>query len=98
MPYQKLIYPCPFCDKETLEVIYRPSYKAAKRSQSVAAGSKTWRRVQEGITLISEKCPNCGKSAKEIERKWKGELKNRIISDTAKAYKPYETYQRARAR
>jgi hypothetical protein len=51
-PYQKLIYPCPFCDKETLEVIYRPSYKAAKRSQSAAAGSNTtWRRVEEGITL-----------------------------------------------
>ncbi|MEM2550208.1 MAG: hypothetical protein QW689_07330 [Nitrososphaerota archaeon] len=37
----KLIYPCPFCNKETLEAIYRPSYKAAKRSQSAAAGSKT---------------------------------------------------------
>jgi sarcosine oxidase delta subunit len=73
LPYQKLIYPCPFCDKETLEVIYRPDYKAAKRSQSAAAGSKTsWRRVGEGIILLSEKCPNCGRTAKEIERKWKG--------------------------
>jgi len=70
MPYQKLIYPCPFCDKETLEVIYRPN-KAANRSQS-AAGSKTiWRRVEEGIFLLSEKCSNCGKTAEEIERKWK---------------------------
>jgi hypothetical protein len=73
LPYQKLIYPCPFCDKETLEVIYRPSYKAAKRSLSAAAGSKTsWRRVGEGIILLSEKCSNCGRTAKEIERKWKG--------------------------
>jgi MoaA/NifB/PqqE/SkfB family radical SAM enzyme len=63
LPYQKLIYPCAFCDKETLGVIYRPSYKAAKRSQSAAAGSKiTWRRVGEGIILLSEKCSNCGKS------------------------------------
>jgi len=28
----------PFCDKETLEVIHRPSYKAAKGSQSTATG------------------------------------------------------------
>jgi len=69
LPYQKLIYPCPFCDKEILEVIYRPSYKAAKRSQSAAAGSKTtWRRVGEGIILLSEKCSNCGRTAKEIDR------------------------------
>jgi hypothetical protein len=50
LPYQKLIYPCPFRGKETLEVIYRPSYKTAKISQSAAAGSKTtWRRMSEGI-------------------------------------------------
>jgi len=47
LPHQKLIYPCPFCDEVTPEVIYRPSYKTAKRSQSAAAGSKTsWRRCQ----------------------------------------------------
>jgi len=73
LPYQKLIYPCPFCDEETLEVIYRPSYKTARKSQSAAAGSKTtWRRVDEEITLLSEKCSNCGRSAREIEKKWKG--------------------------
>jgi len=55
------------------EVIYRPGYRAAKRSQSAAAGSKTtWRRVGEGIILLSEKCSNCGRTAKEIERKCKG--------------------------
>jgi hypothetical protein len=41
--------------------------------QSATAGSKTsWRRVGEGIILLSEKCSNCGRTAKEIERKWKG--------------------------
>jgi hypothetical protein len=70
LPYQKLIYPCPFCNKETLEVIYRPSYKVAKRSQSASTGSKTsWRKVGEGITLLSEKCSNYGRTVKEIERK-----------------------------
>jgi len=73
LPYQKLIYPCPFCDKETILVLYRPSYKAARRSRSAGAGGKTtWRRVSEGITILVDKCPNCGKTAREIERKWKG--------------------------
>jgi len=73
LPYQKLIYPCPFCDSDTLEVIYRPSYKAEKRSRSAAAGAKaTWKRVPEGVALLSEKCLNCGRTAREIERRWKG--------------------------
>jgi len=73
LPYQKLMYPCPFCEQETILVVYRPSFKAAKLSRSAAAGGKTtWRRVDEGITILSEKCSNCGKTAKEIERKWQG--------------------------
>jgi DNA-directed RNA polymerase subunit RPC12/RpoP len=71
LPHQKLIYPCPFCGKETLEVLWWPSHKAAKRSSSAAAGSKiTWRRMPEGFVLLSEKCSNCGKTAKEIEKEW----------------------------
>ncbi|MEM3833320.1 MAG: hypothetical protein QW128_07010 [Thermoprotei archaeon] len=88
LPHQKLIYPCPFRDKETLEVIYRPSYKAAKRSRSAAGSKTTWRRVEEGIILLSEKCSNCRKTAREIERKWKGDIVNIIVSDTVKTYKP----------
>jgi len=73
LPLQKLIYPCPFCDQETIVVMYKPSYKAARSSRSAAAGGKTsWRRMPEGITIVSEKCSNCGRTAKEIERKWQG--------------------------
>jgi hypothetical protein len=68
-----LIYPCPFCEQETILVVYRPSFKAAKSSRSAAAGGKTtWKRVEEEITILSEKCSNCGKTSKEIERKWRG--------------------------
>jgi len=28
--------------------------------------------MPEGIILLSERCSNCGKTAKEIERKWRG--------------------------
>jgi len=71
LPHQKLTYSCPFCGKETLEVLWWPSHKAAKSSRSSAAGSKkTWQRMPEGFVLLSEKCSNCGKMAKEIEKEW----------------------------
>jgi len=61
--------------QETLEVIYRPGCKAAKRSLSAPAGSKTsWRKADKGIILLSKKysnCGRCGRAAKEIEKKWK---------------------------
>jgi hypothetical protein len=70
LPHQKIFYPCPLCDQETLEVLWRPGHKEGKRSQSVADGSKiTFRREQEGLVLLSEKCSKCGKTKKEIEEK-----------------------------
>ena len=72
LPHQKLIYPCPFCDQETLEVLWWPSHKAARKSRSAGGSKTTWKRVPEGLVLLSEKCSNCRKIAKEIERKWKG--------------------------
>lgn len=71
---QKDYWPCPFCDKGIIEVLVRPSTLSAKRSRSAAAGSKTsWHRTREEIVILSEKCPNCGKSEEEIEKKWKEE-------------------------
>jgi len=62
----------------------RASYKTAKRSQRAMAGSKTtWRRVPEGIILQSEKCSNCGKTAKEI-KKIEKEIINLTISNSVK--------------
>jgi len=72
LPHQKLIYPCPFCGKETLEVLWWPSHKSARTSRSAVARKTTWKREDEGLVLLSEKCPNCGKSDEEIERRWKG--------------------------
>jgi len=44
---------CPFYDKEILEVIYRPSCEAAKRSQSAVAGSRiTWRRIGDARAAV----------------------------------------------
>ena len=70
----KEYWPCPFCGKYVIEVIVRPPVLQAKRSRSAAAGSKTtWRKAKEEVLILVEKCPNCGKSEKEIYRKWKEE-------------------------
>jgi len=69
---QKLMYPCPFCDKKTIEVIYKPSYHKAHTSRSSAGGKTKFHKVNEEITILVEKCPNCGHTTREIEKKWYG--------------------------
>lgn len=71
---QQDYWPCPFCNKGTIEVLIRPSVLSAKRSRSAAAGSKiSWKRTKEEIVILTEKCSNCGKSREEIEKKWREE-------------------------
>lgn len=70
LPHQKIPWPCPYCEKETLLVLWWPSHKEARISRSAVAKSTTLKRKKEGLILLSEKCANCGKPAKEIERKW----------------------------
>jgi len=70
-PHQKIKEMCPFCEQEILEILWWPSHKAARVSRSAIAKNTTWRRKSEGHVLLSEKCPNCGKTKKDIERAWK---------------------------
>lgn len=56
LPHQRLIYPCPFCDRETLEVLWWPSHKSARTSRSAVPRRTTWRRESKGLVLLSEKC------------------------------------------
>ena len=68
---QKEYWPCPFCDKGIIEVLVRPSVYTIKKSWSAAAGSKSKRvKSREEVIIITEKCPVCGKSAKEIKKEW----------------------------
>jgi len=70
---QKEYWTCPFCGEGQIEVLIRPAVYSMKRS-AVRGGRKvTFHRVREEIVILSEKCPVCGKSAKEIEKKWKEE-------------------------
>jgi hypothetical protein len=62
---------CPFCEKGIIEVLVKPSFYSIKKSWSAAAGSKSKRvRHREEIVILTEKCPVCGKSAKEIKQEW----------------------------
>jgi len=70
-PHQKVKEMCPFCEQEVLEILWWPSHKAANVSRSAVAKSTTWGRKAEGHVLLSEKCPNCGKTKQDIENAWK---------------------------
>jgi endogenous inhibitor of DNA gyrase (YacG/DUF329 family) len=69
-PHTKTKRECPFCQKETLEVLTWPAHTELRNSRSAVAKSTTAVRKSEGFELMSEKCSNCGKSASEIRRAW----------------------------
>jgi len=71
-PHTKIKVECPFCHKETLEVLTWPAHTELRSSRSVVAKSTTAVRKSEGFELMSEKCSNCGKSSSEIKRAWEG--------------------------
>jgi hypothetical protein len=70
-PHHKTIHPCPFCQKETLEVLTWPGHTAVRSSRSAVAKSTTYQKKEGGFELLSERCLNCGKSSSEIRRAWK---------------------------
>src|SRR5438094_5831326 len=70
-PHTRSVHPCPFCGKETLQVLTWPGHTEIKSTRSAVAKSKTIRRVSDGFELLSATCPNCGKKASEIKRAWK---------------------------
>lgn len=70
-PHQKIKEMCPFCEEEALDILWWPSHKSVSVSRSAVARSTTRRREAEGHVLLSDQCPNCGKTKSEIERAWK---------------------------
>lgn len=70
-PHQKILCPCPFCQKETLEVLTWPAHTAVRASRSAVAKSSVFSKKPEGFELLSDHCSNCGKSANEIRKAWR---------------------------
>ncbi|MEM5778048.1 MAG: hypothetical protein QXD43_00950 [Candidatus Aenigmatarchaeota archaeon] len=57
---------CPFC-KAKIKAHYRPSVLQFKVSRIAAGTKRIPYRTQEKYEILVDKCPNCGKTKKEIE-------------------------------
>lgn len=64
---------CPFCKKGTIQFLYKPSVYSAKRTSCRAGKSTKMSKSSEQVIISTQKCPECGKTAEEIEKKWKEE-------------------------
>lgn len=82
--------PCPFCEKETLDVLTWPGHTEIRTRRSAVAKSRTFVRKPDGFELLSKKCPNCGKTAREIRKAWK----EGTPKDKEKQKKRYEEVMR----
>ncbi len=63
--YQKILIPCPFCDKE-MTVFHKPEL-ATTRTSRVSAGAKQSNFV-EREKYQSADCPHCGTTGTKIEK------------------------------
>lgn len=62
------IVPCPFCDEGKVRVIHVPSLKKDNIS-SIVGGRRTKASYLSAESYqVLEDCPNCGASAKKIEK------------------------------
>lgn len=57
---------CPFCGKEGVRAFVKPSYRQARTSRISSGARTTYHRVPESITYTGS-CPNCGKTAREMQ-------------------------------
>lgn len=58
---------CPFCGKQGVAAFVKPSYLQGKTSRISSGGKTTFHRVAASIEYQGS-CPNCGKSAKEMQK------------------------------
>lgn len=58
---------CPFC-KSKIQVLYKPSVLQFHVSRISAKTARTPFMSKEKYEILVEKCPNCHKSKKEIEK------------------------------
>lgn len=64
---ENLILECPFCKSKVIMVTFSPSFFQAKVSRTSSKTSTKFYKTKEKYE-VQANCPNCGKSAKEIEK------------------------------
>ena len=58
---------CPFCGKKDVVAIYIPSHLKSKVSRTSAKAITKFYKTKEKYE-VQDRCPNCGKSAKQIQK------------------------------
>jgi Zn ribbon nucleic-acid-binding protein len=67
MPEQKTIK-CPFCEQGDIVTLYTPGMMITKYGRASSNKKAINYFIDEKYSVMSDKCPNCGKSKKEIEK------------------------------
>lgn len=60
---------CPFCDEGIIEYLFKPRLTTRRQVRSAVAKGLSWKKSKAEYIWVTEKCPKCGKSIKEIEKK-----------------------------
>ena len=67
MPEQKIIK-CPFCEQGNITTLHTQGMMITKYARASSNKKAMNYFKDEKYEILSEKCPNCGKSKKEIEK------------------------------
>lgn len=63
---------CPFCKKGIVRMFHKEGYLQPSFSRISAKSAVKYHRVPDTYEVL-EDCPNCGKTAKEIQKNLEGE-------------------------
>lgn len=61
-------FECPFCKQKTIKVIHTPEIYTTQRTKAAGKYKSIPKLSPEKNEIVSEKCSNCGKSKKEIQK------------------------------
>lgn len=67
MPEQKTIK-CPFCKEGDITTLYTPKIMVTHYSRAASNKKAMTYFKDEKYAIISQKCPNCGKTKTEIQK------------------------------
>jgi len=62
-----IVEECPFCKQKTINVMHKEGSFSAERTRCRAGRSTKYVKHPEKYDILVDKCPNCGKSKREIE-------------------------------
>ena len=60
---------CPFCQEGIIKAYYRPSMRTIKTSRSAAGSKSISSIIKEKWTVLSDKCPKCGKTKGKMQKR-----------------------------